>query len=137
MAPMVNKVENIQAVYVKSLHSVKMYCILLVVRFTIYSSSASTGTCVNPTTLSFIENSLTNISDQLKGSSNGMSVSLTSVTSLFQLSMLKEMIESCKRKSPNDNNEEGLAFLKRMELIINSSTADINSKLSAVTKDIN
>ena len=57
--------------YVKSLHSVKMYCILLVVCFIIYSSSASTGTtlnsgtCVNPTTLSFIENSLTNISDQL------------------------------------------------------------------------
>ena len=129
--------------YVKSLHSVKMYCILLVVCFIIYSSSTSTGTtltsgtCVNPTTLSFIENSLTNISDQLKGSSNGVSDSLTSVTSLFQLSMLKEMIESCKRKSPNDNNEEGLAFLKRIELIINSSTADINSKLSAVTKDIN
>ena len=129
--------------YVKSLHSVKMYCILLVVCFIIYSSSASTGTtltsgtCVNPTTLSFIENSLTNISDQLKGSSNGVSDSLTSVTSLFQLSMLKEMIESCKRKSPNDNNEEGLAFLKRIELIINSSTADIDSKLSAVTKDIN
>ena len=51
----------------------KMYCILLVVCFIIYSSSASTGTtlnsgtCVNPTTLSFIENSLTNISDQLNG----------------------------------------------------------------------
>ena len=102
--------------YVKSLHSVKMYCILLVVCFIIYSSSTSTGTtlnsgtCVNPTTLSFIENSLTNISDQLKGSSNGVSDSLISVTSLFQLSMLKEMIKSCKRKSPNDNNEEGLAF---------------------------
>ena len=57
--------------YVKSLHSVKMYCILLVVCFIIYSSSTSTGTtlnsgtCVNPTTLSFIEKSLSNISDQL------------------------------------------------------------------------
>ena len=128
--------------YVKSLHSVKMYCILLVVCFIIYSSSASTGTtlnsrtCVNPTTLSFIENSLTNISDQLKGSSNGVSDSLTSVTSLLQLSMLKEMIGSYKEKSPNNNNEEGLALLKRIELKLNSSTEDISNRLNVIEQDI-
>ena len=59
--------------YCRINHSVKMYCILLVVCFIIYSSSASTGTtlnsgtCVNPTALSFIEKSLSNISDQLNG----------------------------------------------------------------------
>ena len=119
-----------------------MYCILLVVCFIIYSSSASTGTtlnsgtCVNPTTLSFIENSLSNISDQLKGSSNGVSDSLTSVTSLLQLSMLKEMIGSYKEKSPNNNNEEGLALLKRIELKLNSSTEDISNRLNVLEQDI-
>ena len=113
-----------------------MYCILLVVCFVIYSSSASNGTCVNPTTLSFIENSLTNISDQLKGSSNGMSDSLTSVTSLLQLSMLKEMIGSYKEKSPNNNNEEGLALLKRIEHKLNSSTEDISNRLNVIEQDI-
>ena len=59
--------------YCRINHLVKMYCILLVVCFIIYSSSASTsttlnsGTCVNPTALSFIEKSLSNISDQLNG----------------------------------------------------------------------
>ena len=109
-----------------------MYSILLVLCIASYTLSASStldGTCVNPTTLSFIENSLTNISDQLKGSSNGVSESLSSVTSLFQLSFLKELIGSYKEKSSNSSNEEGLAILKRMELILNTSTADITSQL--------
>ena len=108
------------------------HSILLVLCIASYSLSASStldGTCVNPTTLSFIENSLTNISDQLKGSSNGVSESLSSVTSLFQLSFLKELIGSYKEKSSNSSNEEGVAILKRMELILNTSTADITSKL--------
>ena len=110
----------------------KMYSILLVLCIASNSLSASStldGTCVNPTTLSFIENSLTNISDQLKGSSNGVSESLSSVTSLFQLSFLKELIGSYKEKSSNSSNEEGVAILKRMELILNTSTTDITSKL--------
>ena len=119
-----------------------MYCIVLVVCFIRYSSSTSTsstlnsGTCVNPTTLSFIENSLANISDQLKGSSNGVSDSLTSVTSLLQLSMLNEMIGSYKEKSPNNNNEEGLALLKHIELKLNSSTEDISNRLNVIEQDI-
>ena len=123
-----------------------MYSILLVLCITSNSLSASStldGTCVNPTTLSFIENSLTNISDELKGSSNGVSESLSSVTSLFQLSFLKELIGSYKEKSSNSSNEEGVAILKRMELILNTSTADITSKLedtnarlSAIEQDI-
>ena len=115
------------------------YCILLVLCITSYSLSASStldGTCVNPTTLSFIENSLTNISDQLKGSSNGVSESITSVTSLLQLTMLKEMIGSYKESSTNSSNEEGLALLKRIELILNTSTADLNNKLDTSTAEL-
>uniref|UniRef100_A0A1X7UPJ1 Fibrinogen C-terminal domain-containing protein n=1 Tax=Amphimedon queenslandica TaxID=400682 RepID=A0A1X7UPJ1_AMPQE len=118
----------------------KMYSILLVLCMSSYSLSASStldGTCVNPTTLSFIENSLTNISDQLKGSSNGVSESITSVTSLLQLTMLKEMIGSYKESSTNNSNEEGLALLKRIELILNTSTADLNNKLENFTLDFN
>ena len=120
-----------------------MYCILLVLCFNLYLSSAvsttlgkSDGTCVNPTTLSFIENSLTNISDQLKGSSNGVSDSINSVTSLFQLSLLKEMVGSCKEKSGKDN-EEGFALLKRIELVLNTSTMDTKIKIDTSTAATN
>ena len=104
----------------------KMYSILLVLCIASLSAALD-GTC--DSTLSFIEDSLTNISDELKGSSNGVSKSLSSVTSLFQLSFLKELIGSYKEKSSNSSNEEGLAILKRMELVLNTSTADITSKL--------
>ena len=116
-----------------------MYSILLVLCIASYLLSASStldGTCVNPTTLSFIENSLTNISDQLKGSSNGVSESITSVTSLLQLTMLKEMIGSYKESSTSNSNEEGLALLKRIELILNTSTANLNNKLDTSTAEL-
>ena len=96
------------------------HSIILVLCFSLYSSSASgksDGTCVNPTTLSFIENSLTNLS---------MSDSINSVTSLFQLSLLKEMVGSCKEESCK-NNVKGLGLLKQFELILNTSTADIKA----------
>ena len=115
------------------------YSILLVLCMISYSLSASStldGTCVNPTTLSFIENSLTNISDQLKGSSNGVSESITSVTSLLQLTMLKEMIGSYKESSTSNSNEEGLALLKRIELLLNTSTAHLTNKLDTSTAEL-
>ena len=106
------------------------YCILLVLCITFYSLSASStldGTCVNPTTLSFIENSLTNISDQLK---DGVTENLNSI---FQLSQLKEVIGSCKENTgSNSSNEEGLALLKRIELILNTSTAATDARLNAI-----
>ena len=106
------------------------YCILLVLCITSYSLSASStldGTCVNPTTLSFIENSLTNISDQLK---DGVTENLNSI---FQLSQLKEVIGSCKENAgSNSGNEEGLALLKRIELILNTSTAATDARLNAI-----
>ena len=106
----------------------KMHSILLVLCIASYTLSASStldGTCVNPTTLSFIENSLTNISDQLK---DGVTDNLHSVTSIFQLSLLKEMVGSCKEKSCK-SNEEGLALLKRLELILNTSTTNFDTKM--------
>ena len=76
--------------------------ILLVLCFQLYSSSASTtlgkvgayGTCVNPTTLSFIENSLTNLS----------------TTSLSQLSLLEEMAVSCKKLCKDTNSSTSTAI---------------------------
>uniref|UniRef100_A0A1X7UG17 Uncharacterized protein n=1 Tax=Amphimedon queenslandica TaxID=400682 RepID=A0A1X7UG17_AMPQE len=80
-----------------------MYSILLVLCITSYSSSASNtldGTCVNPTTLSFIENSLTNISDQLKGSSCSSDGATTEgLTGLLQLALVKELAKDYKDKS--------------------------------------
>ena len=116
-----------------------MYSILLALCMISYSLSASStldGTCVNPTTLSFIENSLTNISDQLKGSSNKVSESITSVTSLLQLTILKEMIGSYKESSTSNSNEEGLAQLKRIELLLNTSTAHLTNKLDTSTAEL-
>ena len=77
--------------------------ILLVLCFQLYSSSASTtlgkvgayGTCVNPTTLSFIENLLTNLS----------------TTSLSQLSLLEEMAVSCKKLCKDTNSSIPLLLL--------------------------
>ena len=108
-----------------------MYSILLVLCIASYTLSASStldGTCVNPTTLSFIENSLTNISDQLK---DGVTENLQGLTSIFQLSLLKEMVGSCKEKS-RKSNEEGLALLKRMEQILKTSTAATAARLNAI-----
>ena len=105
------------------------YSILLVLCITSTSYSLSYNDRSCDPNLSFIKNSLTDISDELKGSSIGVSEHLSSVTSLFQLSFLKELIGSYKEKSSNSSNEEGVAILKRMELILNTSTADITSKL--------
>ena len=105
-----------------------MFYIPLVLCFSFYSSIASTtlgkvgGTCVNPTTLSFIENSLANLS---------MSDSLNSVTSLFQLSLLKEMVGSCKEKSCKNNNSNNKG-LKRIEQTLENYTADIDARLNAI-----
>ena len=111
-----------------------MYCILLVVCFIIYSSSASagttlnSGTCVNPATLSFIENSLTNISEQLKGSScSSEGATSEGLTSLLQLALVKELVKDHREKPCNEKR-----LLKRIELILNNHTAYINTRLDTI-----
>ena len=118
----------------------KMYLnhsILLVLCFSLYSSSASTtlgkvgGTCVNPTTLSFIENSLTNLS----------------ITSLSQLSLLKEMTGSSKEKSCKNNNSSTSTSIANLSTKLdtyilgisnkmNTSAAATNARLSAIETQV-
>ena len=113
------------------LHSIqlKMYfyhSILLVLCITSYSLSASStldGTCVNPTTLSFIENSLTNISDQLKGSSCSSDGGLTS---LLQLALVKELAKDYKDKS-YDKEEKNL---------LNRKIESLQSEVSALSSGV-
>ena len=130
--------------YVKSLHSVKMYCILLVVCFIIYSSSASTGTtltsgtCVNPTTLSFIEKSLTNISDQLKGSScSSEGATSEGLTSLLQLALVKELVKDHKE---NQYDKEERIFLRHINASITNriepQLASLQSQVSSLSSDV-
>ncbi|XP_019854326.1 PREDICTED: uncharacterized protein LOC109583425 isoform X1 [Amphimedon queenslandica] len=114
-----------------------MYSILLVLCITSYSSSASNtldGTCVNPTTLSFIENSLTNISDQLKGSSCSSDGATTEgLTGLLQLALVKELAKDYKDKSC-DKEERNL--LNRINASIankiDASTAATDARLNAI-----
>ena len=100
----------------------KMYCILLVLCFSLYLSSASisTDTCPSPPPSHSLIKVLANISNQL-GSVKGVGDSLKStlgVTNLLHVSLLKELLEN--GKGGGDNNE-GLAILRRVESILNES----------------
>ena len=113
--------------------------ILLVFCFHLYSSSASTtlgkvgGTCVNPTTLSFIENSLTNLS----------------TTSLSQLSLLEEMAGFCKKLCKDTNSSTSTAIadlstkldtsilgISKINTATNDKLRDIESKVFSLRKDV-
>ena len=117
------------------------HCFILLISIIASSTASIDGTCVNPTDLSFIQNLLTNISDQLKkpsSFSDGMSDSITSVTSLLQLSMLKELMTIGKDSSSdkNSSSNEGLIMLRRLERILNMTTTDIALHLNTSTSDI-
>ena len=114
-----------------------MYSILLVLCLTSYSLSASStldGTCVNPTTLSFIENSLTNISDQLKRSScSSDGATGEGLTGLLQLALVKELAIDYKDKSC-DKEERKLLRSVNASITnkIDASTAAIDARLNAI-----
>uniref|UniRef100_A0A1X7UQW7 Fibrinogen C-terminal domain-containing protein n=1 Tax=Amphimedon queenslandica TaxID=400682 RepID=A0A1X7UQW7_AMPQE len=113
------------------------YSILLVLCMTSYSLSASStldGTCVNPTTLSFIENSLTNISDQLKGSScSSDGATSEGLTGLLQLALVKELAKDYKDESCD---KEERKLLKNINASIankiDASTAATDARLNAI-----
>ena len=121
---------------------VKMYSILLVLCMTSYSLSASStldGTCVNPTTLSFIENSLTNISDQLKGSScSSDGATSEGLTSLLQLALVKELAKDYKDKSC-DKEERDLLNRINASIVnkIEPQLASLQSQVSSLSSDLN
>ena len=110
----------------------KMYCILLVVCFIIYSSSASTGTtlnsgaCVNPTTLSFIENSLTNISDQLYGMSR---------ENPFNKEQVLEYIGVVLNASITDTNIR-LSDIEQQQQKVSSAISSLQSQVSSLSSDV-
>ena len=111
-----------------------MYCILLVVCFVIYSSSASNGTCVNPTTLSFIEKSLTNISDQLKGSScSSEGATSEGLTSLLQLALVKELVKDHKE---NQYDKEDRILLRHINASITNRIISLESQVSSLSSDV-
>ncbi|XP_019855687.1 PREDICTED: uncharacterized protein LOC109584387 [Amphimedon queenslandica] len=113
------------------------YSILLVLCMSSYSLSASStldGTCVNPTTLSFIENSLTNISDQLKGSScSSDGAASEELTGLLQLALVKELAKDYKDESCD---KEERKLLKNINASIankiDASTAATDARLNAI-----
>ena len=121
-----------------------MFSIVLALCFSLSSSviiveQKNVGSsCVNPLTLSFFENSLTNISDQLKGSP---SESITCATSLFQLSLLRDMMRSYK--ASDKSNAEGLALVKsidaRLSVIekqVPSAISSLQSQVSSLSSDL-
>ncbi|XP_019852983.1 PREDICTED: uncharacterized protein LOC109582604 isoform X2 [Amphimedon queenslandica] len=116
----------------------KMYSILLVLCMTSYSLSASStldGTCVNPTTLSFIENSLTNISDQLKGSScSSDGATSEGLTGLLQLALVKELAKDYKDKSCD---KEERRLLKSINASITNKIQSLQSQVSSLSSDLN
>ena len=109
----------------------------------LYCSSFSTcdtgshWTCTDKLTifLSYIETALANLSTKCsKLSYSSCESSLTGVTSLLQLSLLKELLGEYKT-SPNDKGE-GLAVLNRMELLLNKTILDVTSRLDVMESNI-
>ena len=104
-------------------------------------SACSTGcydcseSCLSTSSLKFIEQALANITNQLGrvGTRDPSDVgeSLTGVTSLLQLSLLRELLGEYKKGSPSDN-QQGLAILSRIELLLNISIQDITNRLDTL-----
>ena len=112
---------------------------LLTVIASISASSTSdndgSDTCLSTSSLKFIEQALANISNQLGSvgtrDSSDIGESLTSVTSLLQLSLLKELLGDFKKGSSSDK-QQGLAILSCIELLLNSSIQDLISRVDTV-----
>ena len=91
--------------------------------------------CLSTSSLKFIEQALANISNQLGrvGTRDPSDVgeSLTGVTSLLQLSLLRELLGEYKKGSPSDK-QQGLAILSHIELLLNISIQDITNRLDTL-----
>ena len=115
----------------------KMYSALLVLCFSLYSSTASTDTCPSPPPSQSLIKVLANISNQL-GSVKSVGDSLNSVTNLLHVSLLKELLDTGKREGVNN---EGLAILRRMEVILNESChanelKELQSQVSSIESSV-
>ena len=116
---------------------------LLTVIASISASSTSDNggfdTCLSTSSLKFIEQALANISNQLgrvgTRDPSDIGESLTGVTSLLQLSLLKELLGEYKKGLPSDK-QQGLAILSRIELLLNSSIQDLTSRLDTIESNV-
>ena len=99
------------------------------------SSSSDPGVRLSTSSLKFIEQALANISSQLGrvGTRDPSDVgeSLTGVTSLLQLSLLREVLGDYKKGSPSDN-QQGLAILSHIQLLLNTSIQNLTRRLNAI-----
>ena len=119
---------------------VYFYVITLLAVIGSISASTTSGndgsdTCLSTSSLKFIEQALANISNQLGHfgirDPSDVGESLTGVTSLLQLSLLRELLGEYKKGSPSDKQQE-LAVLSRIELLLNTSIQDLTSRLDTV-----
>ena len=100
-----------------------------------HSDNDGSNTCLSTSSFKFIEQALANISKQLGrvGTRDPSDVgeSLTGVTSLLQLSLLRELLGEYKKESPSDK-QQGLTILSRIELLLNTSIQDLTSRLDTI-----
>ena len=140
MAPHLILVFAFETLHNNTLKMVYFYVITLLAVITSVSASSNSGNdgsdiCLYTTSLKFIEQALANISKQLGhvGTRNPSNVgeSLTGVTSLLQLSLLRELLGEYKKGSLSDK-QQGLAILSHIELLLNTTIEDLASRLDTI-----
>ena len=118
--------------------------LFIVISVLVTTAAASGNTlekseCPSQSFFDRIESSLNNLTSQFSSCSvSSTESSLTGVTSLLQLSLLKELLAEY-RKEPtgkDDSNEEGLAILQRLELVLNDSLLSMNGRLDSMESEL-
>ena len=109
--------------------------LLAVIASVFANSSSSSGVCLSTSSFKFIEQALANISSQLgrvgTRDPSDIGESLTGVTSLLQLSLLRELLGEYKKGSLSDK-QQGPAILSSIELLLNISIQDLTSRLNTI-----
>ena len=119
----------------KCFYAINLLAVIASISANSTSGNDGSDTCLSTSSLKFIEQALANISNQLGqvGTRDPSDVgeSLTGVTSLIQLSLLRELLGEYKKGSASDK-QQGQAILSRIELLLNSSIQDLTSRLDIV-----
>uniref|UniRef100_A0A1X7VN26 Fibrinogen C-terminal domain-containing protein n=1 Tax=Amphimedon queenslandica TaxID=400682 RepID=A0A1X7VN26_AMPQE len=116
--------------------------VFLIIAVVVTTVAASGNTlekteCPSQSFLNRIESGLNNLTSQFSSCSvSSTESSLTGITSLLQLSLLKELLAEYKKESTGNDNEEGLAILQRMELLLNASLFSINERLDSIESEM-
>ena len=103
--------------------------IVAVLLFTTVSSQSYTGGAVTSDNMRYIESSLANISARvadLQEPDTAVTHSLTSVTSLLQLSLLKELLADTTSKNDMSDfdGQEAMAAFNRLETLMNTTVSN-------------